>query len=271
MGLGSYPEYHFRKIIPGDIDTVRRRLCDVLEEFNYVVVGDTPIEAKRINTRNIWVATILECQARLTIRLRSISPASTMATFDYAVEFLFTNADQKALEREAEALIALGTATTDSALCPSCGHESTGPGRFCRLCGAPVAAARLPAEIEVMRLQAGASASQQEFVTGLTIGILTLGLCLPWVINSPGSWVAWMFIVNGCLIAALCLIQALRRIQRTLNPKPPQSEPAELHQTQQEALPAPPFSITEGTTSLMDSPDPEPISVPRSRDTASND
>jgi hypothetical protein len=70
----------------------------VLEEFNYVVLGESPIQAKRQQSRSILTATILEYQGRLTIGLKQISEASTVATFDYAVPYLFTRGDRESLE-----------------------------------------------------------------------------------------------------------------------------------------------------------------------------
>lgn len=141
-----YEEHQFSRIIPGDVETVRTRVCDVLEEFNYVVLGESPIQAKRTQSRSILTATILEYQGRLTIGLTQISEAFTVATFDYAVPYLFTRGDRESLEREADAIIALASASTSHVACSGCGVESTGAVRFCRSCGAPVAGSKLPLE-----------------------------------------------------------------------------------------------------------------------------
>ena len=63
-GRGAYEEHHFRRIIPGDVAAVRSRLCAVLEDFNYIVLSDTPIQARRDKTRNFLVSTILDCEGR---------------------------------------------------------------------------------------------------------------------------------------------------------------------------------------------------------------
>jgi hypothetical protein len=52
-GLGAYPEHHFRRAIPGDVETVRQRLCEVLEDFKYIVLSENPIQAKRPREKNI--------------------------------------------------------------------------------------------------------------------------------------------------------------------------------------------------------------------------
>ncbi|HKY04860.1 MAG TPA: hypothetical protein VJQ56_08220, partial [Blastocatellia bacterium] len=102
-GGGNYYEHHFKRVIPGDIESVRRRLSDVLEDFNYVVLNENPIQAKRDRHKNIWLAMTIECRINLTVALKPISAASTLATFNYAVEYLFTNGDCQTVEREADA------------------------------------------------------------------------------------------------------------------------------------------------------------------------
>lgn len=62
----------------------------------------------------------------------------------------------QALEREAEAIIALAASASVEVFCPSCGVENAGNARFCRGCGKPAARNQLPAELEVMRLTANA-------------------------------------------------------------------------------------------------------------------
>jgi len=246
-----------------------------LEEFNYVVLGESPIQAKRKQSRSILTATILEYQGRLTIGLKQISKASTVATFDYAVPYLFTRGDRESLEREADAIIALAAASTSHVICSGCGAESTGAVRFCRACGAPVAGSKLPPELEIMRMTAGASASQQEIIFGLLVTLLTLAVSLPMVLGSDGKAanIGWVFIVIGGLLAFLSLQQGLRRLQRTLNPKPitalsqkPDSQRPEF-ESQRTALPARPASVTEGTTELMADASREPVPVLVIKDT----
>lgn len=123
---GSYEEHQFKRIIPGDVNAVRKRVCDVLEDFNYVVLGESPIQAKRNRTKSLLSATVLEYHCRVTIGLKQISESSTQATFEYAVPYLFTKGDRLALEREAEAIIALANASMSQAVCPGCGVESNG-------------------------------------------------------------------------------------------------------------------------------------------------
>lgn len=272
-------EHHFRRTVSGDIDTVRRRLSDVLESFGYIVLGDTPIQAKRPRQKSIWVAMVLDYDTTLTIALKPISSASTLATFDYEIEQLFTKGEMQALEREAEAIIALASSASVEVFCPSCGAENAGNARFCRSCGKPAARNQLPPELEVMRLTATASGSQIELTLGLILSFLTLLISMPIILFVPsikGVVFGWILLVLGELLGAFFLILGMRRLHRSLNPlNPVQSEAASEHaktfaKQEMAALPQQPASITEGTTELM-TPLPEPSAARPARNTDSMD
>lgn len=276
-GFGAYPEHNFRKVIPGDVETVRHSLCEVLEDFNYIVLSENPIQAKRSQQKNFLLSTMLDCDAKLTIALKSISPASTLATFDYAVPYLFTEGDMQALEREADAIIALATTTWDKSVCPSCDAENAGTTRFCRVCGTPIARNKLPAELEVMRLTASASSSFQEIIIGLVLIFLALLITVPMMFSDkPGmvNFAYGLLAVNG-LIALFYLQLGIRRLHRAVKPQSaaqqePQSSVPRLTPAQERpSLPAPPASITEGTTGLMNPPQRNPISIKQGKTTDS--
>jgi hypothetical protein len=260
-GTGAYPNHHFRRAIPGNIDTVRQRLCEVLEEFNYIVLSENPLQAKRPRQKSIWVAMVLDYDVQLTIALKSISEASTLATFDYTIEQLFTKGEKQALEREAEAIIALAMATSSGAFCPSCGAENAGAVRFCRTCGKPVARNELPSELEVLRLTANASASQIEMVLGLGLCLITLLITLPIILftSSPkGIIFGWIVLALGELLGIFYLLLGLRRLRQSLTAGSPPPEiqaatPRAIPGQERAALPPPPASITEGTTELINS------------------
>ena len=260
-GLGTYPEHHFRKVIPGNIEIVRERLSDVLEDFHYVVLGDNPIQAKRGPQRNVMSANVLEYDTRLTIALRAVSPNSTIASFDYAVQYIFSKGDKITLEREADAIIALTTAPLKKSICPSCDTENVGAVRFCRVCGTPIARNKLPAELEVMRLMAGTSSAFIEIAWGLTIALFTLMLTLPMILlaKPKGVIAGWVLLALGELIGAYMLGGGIRRLAKTINTNQAvqlESQPhasKNLSTIEREALPSPPASITEGTTELINS------------------
>lgn len=278
----GYAQHHFRKVIPGNIEAVRQKLSDVLEDFNYIVISDNPLQAKRPTQTNIWVAHILEYEARLTVALKAISPASTLATFDYEVQYILSKGDMLTLEREADAIIALATAPTNKTICPACETENLGAVRFCRVCGTPIARTKLPAELEVMRLMAGLSAAQIEITTGLGFIFLTLLVALPMTFfgGAKAIGLGWILFSVGELLGAFILLYGLRRLHKTINQPTTQpevqpgsqrltqmQEPVALPQQEQPALPPPPHSVTEGTTELINQPDNVPVAFKQAKTT----
>jgi hypothetical protein len=285
-GLGAYPEHHFRKVIPGNIETVRQRLCDVLEDFNYDVTSENPLQAKRRQQKNILVANILDYDTHLTIALRSISPASTLATFDYAVQYIFSKGERLTLEREADAIIALVNAPLNKTVCISCETENLGAVRFCRVCGSPIARNKLPAELEVMRLTGEASGTEIEVGWGLMFILFTLMLTLPMILLGRPKVVVigWVLFAIGELLGAFFVLCGMRRLHKTLNPVQLSQQGNQLgaarniltheavalpQEQEQTALPPSPVSITEGTTELIDAPQPIPLSAKKARTTDS--
>jgi hypothetical protein len=269
-------EHHFRRTIPGEIETVRRRLSDVLESFGYVVLGEAPLQAKRPRHKSIWVAMVLDYDVTLTIALKPISSASTLATFEYDIEQLFTKGEMQALEREAEAIIALATSSSVEVFCPSCGVENAGNARFCRACGKPAARNQLPPELEVMRLTANASGSQIEITLGLALSFLALLTATPIILfvdSIKGVAFGWIILALGELLGWYFLILGMRRLHRSLNPPNAQLEaPSEqtkpLSMPERAALPPQPASIVEGTTEFM-TPQETPLAAGPVRNTDS--
>lgn len=275
-GIGEYPEHHFRKVIPGNIEAVRARLCDVLEDFHYVVLNENPIQAKRGAQKNVMTANILEYDTRLTIALRPISNASTLATFDYAVQHIFSKAEKITLEREADAIISLATAPLRKSICPACETENLGAVRFCRVCGTQIARNNLPSELEVMRLMAGSSASLIEITWGVAISLLTLAVTIPMILlgKPKGVIAGWVMLAIGELIGLIMLASGIWRLNRTINANQAAQHDAQLDAPRQipsqerSALPPQPASITEGTTELM-TPSNQPARAAKEKDTGS--
>ena len=253
---GRYEEHQFRKVIPGELEIVRKRLCDVLEDFGYAVLGDNPIQGKRRRRRSIWTATVLECQTQLTLALKPISDASTLATFDYGVEYMFTRADRQTLEREADAIIALATTPVSRTVCPSCHTEDDGAVRFCRACGTPVAQHDLPLDLELMRMSADLSSAHLEIIIGLVLQLLTLAVSLPMILlGVPGIVrLGWVVFAIGEFLSALPLLQGIHRLQSAVAPATSDQQLVVPRATSVEArasLPPRYLSVTEGTTELM--------------------
>lgn len=255
-----YHEHHIKRIIPGDIDSVRLRLASVLADFNYDVLSDQPLQARRVRSRNMLTATLLEQNTRLTILLKSLSPISTLVTFDYSIEFLTTKGDCQTLEREVDAIIALAMMADALTVCSGCGTENSNNVRFCRGCGMPAGQNRLPAEIEVMRLTDNARDAYQRLIVGTFIGMVTMLIsALIVFLGNPSYKVTISVFTIGSVLSALAVVSGLVELHRTLNPKNSDqnsiaSGAARNLSTAHSAylLKSEPPSVTEGTTRTMD-------------------
>lgn len=276
-GLG-YTEFDIRRVIPGEAEAVRARLAAVLEQFNYRVLNEQPLQARRSQQRNILAANSLDLTTKLTVGLKTQSPHATLATFDYAVQQVWTEGDKQTFEREVDAIVALALASGRATFCAACGTEGAGAARFCRSCGAPASRESLPAELEVMRLTADARAAHQENVTGVSLMLLDLAVALPLILFGKPKAVnlGIGILVVGQLLAWACLLYGMLRLHRALNPKRAardEAEPTPLplavpSPAQVEALPPAParVSITEGTTELLGTrPAREEVKVPLRR------
>jgi hypothetical protein len=159
-------------------------------------------------------------------------------------------------------------------LCPACSSENDCMARFCRACGTPITRNKLPAELEVMRLVAGTSAAQIELAFGVVIAFVTLLIAVPllWFGKSAG----WLLLGIGQALGAFYLLWGLRRLYRTINANTPSQQDARpeemkaISATERDLLPAPPASVVEGTTALME-PQPLSVSVKPARDTGALD
>jgi len=258
----QYSEYHFKRIIPGDLEGVRLRLASVLADFDYDVLNEQPLQARRTRKKNLLSATLLEQNTKLTIALKSLSPLSTLATFDYSIQVFTTQGDCRTLEREADAIIAMAKVVDALMLCSVCNTENLRNARFCRVCGVPVGRNRFPAEMEVMTLTDNARVSYQEITFGVMIAIATLLVSILLVLfGKPVTSKAFIIpFAIGSVLSALLTFHGLRRLHRTLNPGSSEQDRDVSNITQ--AFPAArpsgyllesePASVTEGTTRTMD-------------------
>ena len=126
-----------------------------------------------------------------------------------------------------------------------------------------------------MRISADASAAHLEITIGLVLQLLTLATTLPMILLGPSevARVGWVLFGMAELAVTLVLLQAIRRLHGTVVPgpagQPAQSELQRAMPTEPSAaLQASPFSVTEGTTELMNSAE-APISVKPSKSTDS--
>lgn len=269
MGVTA-TELHMRRVLVGDIEDVRARLAPALESLGYTVISDDPLQAHR-SARNAATSymsnNILDYQIKLTIALKAASAGVTRATFLYSVMHPYlTKGDHQTIAREADAVVALAAVRAREATCPACGADATGDSRFCRVCGAPFAGTA-PAELEVMRLTAGARSAHQTIVTALIIFLCALPMLLISIFGTKENAFITGFILFGliALPAIITMMFGIRRLHRTLNsasqvpplalPASADAFPVNLHaQTRTPELAAhqhAPFSVTEGTTELL--------------------
>lgn len=276
-GYGSQTtEIYLKRVLVGDVESVRARLSAALERLGYDVIEEEPALHGRRGSKGWGVhyasADVLDYSMTLVIRLKSVSIHSTRATFDYTIKHPWLSEGEKeVLTREAEAITALATTRAADKVCAACGTEATDDSRFCRRCGAPMTSEH--SELEVLRMTAEARAAHTSVVTGTilslasTVAVLLAGLAF--AIKGPLTTKAlWALLIVtgiiGCfkLFVGWCawgrLNLALKPEQREPRVLPVSGTPKTLQPGFEPAaiaaLPPPQgvgMSITEGTTELL--------------------
>lgn len=266
-------EHTTRRVMSGDVESVRGRLVYALESLGYVVVSENPLQARRAQLKDIVRADFVEHARKLAVGLRQGGAAATQVTFDFVVNHsgFVTKGDMLTLEREADAVVALAAETPATGFCRSCGTENGGDARFCRLCGAPCAAG-MPAEVELLRLTAASRGGLQEIVCGLLIALVSLAVTLPLIIFGRPKAVnaGWILLVITQNIGWWMALYGVMRVHRALNRKPeplapPAAFPPTLPPAREATLPPAYVSVTEGTTELLGNAPRERERVPARR------
>jgi len=275
-GYAQTTEHAFKRVVAGDVESVRERLVYALEKLGYRVISEQPLVAKRARGQASSCSfDVLKCVKSLTIGLKALNPTSTLVTYDYEIQnSLVTKGDWQTVEREAEAIAALAAARPASNACPSCGTGYVSDSRFCRACGAPNVAGE-PAEVEILRLTAGARVGHQSITGGIItmLTVLVIGLSMIFL-SSKGPKAGLVLLFIGEFFALLWLFYGMWHLHRTLNPKqetkqlPTAYVPHALPTAQTAAL-SPPASVTEGTTELLTARERVAVPLkPRKTDTA---
>lgn len=176
--IGMVSEHDVTRVMAGHVESVRQRLAIALEQLGYRVMSESPLRARhgaRGGGAYYLSANALDYPTRLEISLKPQGQGATQVTFDYQVQHgAFGKGARQTLTREAEAIIALASQRAQAMNCIGCGIEVAADTRFCRKCGAPVKPTAL-AELEVLRLTAGARAGYQWNLIGVVI-LLFAGL-----------------------------------------------------------------------------------------------
>lgn len=272
-------EHDVTRIAPGELESVRARLAEALEERGFRVLNEAPLRGRRSARNNASTGCsndILEYPATLDIGLKAVGTHSTRITFSYTINNVYagylTKGDRQTLNSEADALIALALARSLPSHCGNCGAEIGNSTRFCRQCGVPLSNPPV-AEMEVVRLTANANASYKNLVTGAIF--VALGLLFPLLIYViKGDTMATYKLVKMLLLlpTLFCggglafIVAGLLRMGRMIAPTPNTTAPTAAPRRGQAesvmelgkapttaALPPPPIQhpITEATTDLL--------------------
>lgn len=253
--------------IPGDVATVRRRLIEAIQKVGYKVLGEQPISAKRGRQGSAnWDCSlnVLDYPTTLIVSLKQTNDAAVLATFNYEIKsyMRMTKGDRKTLAREAEAIAALATERSAISACRVCGTQVTDESHFCRRCGAPLVF-DVP-ELEVLRLTRNTRGSYQNLLYGMIVFLIAALTFLPALIITgrilpPLFWIS----LPLASYALFILVKATWQLHHTLNPKTTKnvidSTQSAFRTPPTTALPPAQISVTEVTTSLLDSRVKDPI------------
>src|SRR5215475_3778926 len=232
-------DHDVTRIVAGDAESLRARLAGALEQMGYRVLNENPIQARRGASgmaKSGCSQDILDYRRSLDIGLKSAGANSTRVTFAYTVKGVnsgyITKGDRNTLTREAEAIVSLAQSRAALSHCPACGADGAGGTRFCRQCGAPVAASD-PPELDLLRLTADANASYKNIVAGaifILTGLLSSMLIFMKFILFPPLEEAKLVKLMALLMGSLggtglaFLIAGLWRLGRTIKHRPEQEE-----------------------------------------------
>jgi hypothetical protein len=298
-GYGSQTtEIYLKRVLAGNIESVRARLAVALERLGYDLLEEEPALHGRRGARGwgTWYssADVFDYPMSLVIRLKSAGEHTTLATFDYTVKHPWLSKGEKeVLTREAEAIVALTTTRAAEKVCTVCGTEATDDSRFCRRCGAPMTSEQ--AELDVLRMAAETRAGHTSVVTSTILSLASIAVLLiallvfikKGAVTQKGLWLAI------CVMSAIALFNFMvgrfawqrlntalaskREETRALPDRRVQALPGNRTHTLADAVPAAlparqaAHSITEGTTELLNTQirEQEPLRLRRGGDTGS--
>lgn len=267
-------EHDVTRHVIGDVESVRSRLADALEQMGYRVLNDNPLQARRSakgGANSGCASDILDYQATLNVGVKPAGANSTRVTFDYTIKGAYggwlSKGDRNTITREAEAIIATAMARSSVDHCPACGVDTSGSSRFCRQCGSPLNVAT-PAEVEVLRLTSNANASYKNLAGGAFFLLLAIAI-LPVLfvhIDDPVRYAKMLKVIlvisSAFGVSGLwMLLFGMRRLRNTLKqpinqdslPQLPRRSVSEIGAPDTNELPPASIQhpITEATTNLL--------------------
>lgn len=258
----THSEHDVTLTLHGSEESLRQRLLDAVESLNYKMIGEQPLQARRIARCSArWGCSfeVLDYPRRLTVSLKQINEVATLATFSYEFKAYsgLTRGDRCTLDCEARALAAIATQRDAAVTCSTCGTKVTDDSRFCRRCGALVVVE--VAELEVLRLMEDTRRGYHNVTMGVILSIIALliPLLLIWFDSSKALRVVMLLSSISGALGLFALIQGMWQMHRSLNPTERNTTTAESPRTiaapQTAALPprSAQSSVTEGTTELL--------------------
>lgn len=262
-------EHYLRKVLVGDVASVRIRIISALERLGYDLLDDEDLTVRGRRGASGWgtfhsSADVLDYPRTLVIKLKAAGDHATRVTFDYVVKHPYLSKGEKdILTREAEAISSLATVRKVEKICPTCGTESTDDSRFCRKCGTPMTVEST--ELEMLNMAAEIRAGYTSVVTSeivmaattIALAISVLSVIATQTVLNKGIW-TFMLIALGLSVLNMIFIGfGWNRMSRSLKRKPRSSETIQpgavlnFPASVDSYLPEPP-SVIEGTTSLLD-------------------
>ncbi len=263
-------EHYLRRVLTGNVASVRSRLVVALERLGYVVVDDEAHIIRGRRGATGWApsyasADVLDYPRTLIVKLKATGEHATLVTYDYAVKHpSLSNGEKDILTRGAEAISSLATVRPNEKLCTACGLEATDDSRFCRSCGTPMAVKN--SELEILKMSAEIRAGHTSVVTGTIMSLSSTVLMILILAFVAFSGLAlskgiWTVLIAAAVINAVtALITGFgwNRINRSLKrPSTPEAlsfeqKPLYFQPPQASALPISiPHSVTDGTTELL--------------------
>lgn len=215
-----FAEHLTKRNCPGDIRSVTEKLTAGLEQLGYSVLETEPIVAKR-SPDATRTGKIFSLPIRLTIALRAATDRAVTATFEYhMVHAAIYKGDIVTIEREVDALVALVQNRPETNVCSACGTNNGIDSRFCRVCGTE-SAGRVPAELEVLRLNAEVRTGHRAVIGGVSSMLAISAVAISFILwgNPKGVNVGWGLMVAGQIISWVQLIYGIYVTHMALNPR----------------------------------------------------
>ena len=264
-------EHYLRKVLVGDIKSVRVRLIAALERLDYDILDDDDHIVRGRRQARGWgtsysSADVLDYPMTLIVKLKEQGAHATRATFDYVVKHpSLSKGEKEVLTKEAEAISALATVRAVDKICSACGTESTDDSRFCRRCGSKMVVESN--ELEILRMyseiRAGHTSVVSTFVVSaastVIMGSALLALLLSGVVFGKGIGALLIIGLVLSFLSSVFVCFGWNRVNRSLKRAPNGKEEIIslnpmlpfLDRTNQFETELPPGSVTERTTNLL--------------------